>query len=302
MRKKSKAAIAIYLILAVTILNCFILNKNAFAYSSDENIILDSLSHNNVLPENFRKTSDLTSINNSKMLDLRGLSSLNISGSHQFSELNFPILIKSIKTSLPITIIDLRKEAHGFVNGFPISWTASKNNADASLTIEQILLNEANKLKSIKLNVPLTFYNNPKETIVPTSVQSEPDFLKAKALAYIRIPVRNAGIPNDDMVDYFIEMVKAQPQNSWLHFHCKHGVGRTGTFMIMYDMVKNNKIVSADNIIKRQLALGNYSEEMIKPFYSNERITFLKKFYEYCRINGNSFNTKWSEWIKADNP
>ena len=35
------------------------------------------------------------------------------------------------------------------------------------------------------------------------------------------------------MVDYFIDFVENQPENTWLHFHCKAGAGRTTTFMIM---------------------------------------------------------------------
>ena len=69
--------------------------------------------------------------------------------------------------------------------------------------------------------------------------------------------------------------------------------------MIMYDMVKNHKEISADNIIKRQLALAKFDENNIKSFYNNERMNFLNKFYDYCKTNGDSFNTNWSEWKKA---
>jgi len=101
------------------------------------------------------------------------------------------------------------------------------------------------------------------------------------------------------MVDYFVASIKAQPENSWLHFHCKHGVGRTDTFMIMYDMMKNYKIASADDIINRQLQLAKFDEKTIKSFYNDERIGFLKKFYDYCKVNGDSFSVKWSEWKKT---
>jgi protein tyrosine phosphatase len=80
------------------------------------------------------------------------------------------------------------------------------------------------------------------------------------------------------MVDYFIESIKAQPKDSWMHFHCKHGIGRTGTFMIMYDIMKNYKEVSEENIIKRRLALANYNENTLKSFQNSERMSFLKNF------------------------
>ena len=302
MHKKLKISVSILLTFLITIFSSFAVSKSIVAEASDTsnvNLVLDSLTYNDILSKNFRKTSDLTVIKDNKNLNLKGLDKLNISGSQQFSEYNLPLLIKAIGTSLPITVVDLRQESHGFINGFAVSFADSKNNANVGLTREQVLLDEANKLKSIKLNVPITFYNNPKETIVPTKVQDENELVKSKSLSYNRITVRDGGIPTNDMVDYFIESIKSQPQNSWLHFHCKEGIGRTSTFMIMYDMIKNYKEVGADDIIKRQLALANFDENNLKSFYNNERIDFLNKFYDYCKKNGDSFNIKWSEWKKA---
>ena len=296
-----KLKVPILLTLLISIFLSLLVRKNISAEIIDNNvhIVLDSLAHYDIFPKDFRKTTDLTIIKDNKNLNLSGLDKLNISGSQQFSEYNLPLLIKGIDTSLPITVVDLRQESHGFINGLPVSWTDSKNNANVGLTREQVLLDEANKLKSIKLYEPMTFYNNPKETIVPTKVQNEEELVNSKGLSYNRITVRDGGIPTDDMVDYFIEFIMAQPQNSWLHFHCKAGFGRTTTYMIMYDMAKNYKEVSAEEIIKRQLGLANFNENTIQSFYNNERISFLNKFYEYIKTNGDSFKIKWSEWKKT---
>lgn len=263
---------------------------------NNAHLVLDSLNYNEILSKDFRKTTDLEAIKDSENLKLTGLDKLNISGSQQFSEYNLPFLIKTIGTSMPITVVDLRQESHGFINGIPISWADIKNNANVGLTREQVLSYEADKLKSIKLNVPITFYNHPERTIIPVEVKSEEEIVKSKDLAYNRITVRDGGIPSDDMVDYFIELIKGESSNSWLHFHCKAGIGRTTLFMIMYDMIKNYKDVSAEEIINRQLALGNFDEKKAKAFYSKERAEFLNQFYDYCKANGDNFTVKWSEW------
>lgn len=297
-----KLKIYILLIILIIIFSSFTSNKSSLAgvtHINNANLVLDSSADNNKLPKKFRRTSDLATIKDNKNLNLKGLDGLNISGSQQFSEFNLPILIKAIGTSLPVTIVDLRQESHGFINGMPVSWADPKNNANKGLTREQVLLDENSKLKSIKLNEPITFYNHPEVTVIPTKVQDENELVSSKSLSYERIPVRDGGIPTDDMVDYFIDFVKTQPKNTWLHFHCKHGVGRTNTFMIMYDIMKNYRKVSVDDIIKRQLALSNLNEGDIKSFYNDERIGFLKRFYDYSKANGNSFNTKWSEWKKT---
>lgn len=302
MHKKFKKSISILLVLLIAILLSFSINKSIIAKVSNENdvhLILDSLTYNDILSKNFRKTSDLTSIKDNKNLNLNGLDKLNISGSQQFSGNNIPLLIEAIGTSLPITIVDLRQESHGFINGFSVSWANSRNNANEGLTKEQVLEDESNKLKSIKLNESITFYNHPDKTIVAEKVQDENELTKSKSLSYNRIPVRDGGIPSDEMVDYFVESIKAQPKDSWLHFHCKEGIGRTSTFMIMYDMMKNYNNISSDDIINRQLALAKFDDSDTKSFHSKERMDFLNKFYNYCKTNGDSFNTKWSEWKKA---
>lgn len=286
----------------ITIFISCIVSRNAIAENTEDNnvhLVLDLITSKDVIPKEFRKTTDLTAINDNKNLNLKGLDKLNISGSQQFSEYNLPLLIKAIGTSLPITVVDLRQESHGFINGFPVSWADSKNNANTGLTREQVLKDEADKLKGIKLSEPITFYNHPEITLVPEKVQDENELVKSNALYYDRITVRDGGIPSDDMVDYFMESIKAKPKDSWLHFHCKAGVGRTTTFMIMYDMIKNYKDLSAEEIISRQLALVNFNEKEINSFRNKERIDFLNKFYDYCKANGDSFNEKWSEWKKA---
>lgn len=293
-----KLKFPILLILFISIVVSFIVGKNIKAQASNGsvNLVLDSLSKKEERPKEFRKTTDLSIIKDNKNLNLNGLDKLNISGSQQFSEYNLPLLVNAIGTSLPITIVDLRQESHGFINGLPVSWADLKNNANVGLTREQVLLDESNKLKSIKLNEAITFYNAPNETIIPVKVQNEEELVKSRGLSYNRITVRDGGIPDDDMVDYFIKSIKEQAQDSWLHFHCKAGVGRTTTFMIMYDMIINYKEVSAEDIIKRQLALANFDENALKSFSNKERMDFLNQFYYYLKVNGYMLKIDWSRW------
>jgi len=62
----------------------------------------------------------------------------------------------------------------------------------------------------------------------------------------------------------------------------------TTTFMIMYDMIKNYKEVSSDDIIKRQLALANFDVDAVKSFENKERMDFLSEFYNYLKVKGDS--------------
>ena len=304
LQKKSKIIISFVILILISISIFFVVNKNSAAEPKDKNnvnLILDGINYNDCLPKNFRKTSDLSILEYNKNINTKGLKDLNISGSQQFSAKNLPILIKEIGTSYPIIDFDLRQESHGFINGLAVSYTDSKNNANAGLTKKQVLKDEKKRLGAIKINEPVIFYNHPKDSVIATSVQDEQELCCDNSLLYYRVTVRDGGIPTDDMTDYFVDIVKNLPKKSWLHFHCKHGIGRTSTFMIMYDMMKNYKNATADEIIKRQLALANYKSSTEESFYNPERIKFLNNFYEYCKENGHSYHKSFSSWKKSKN-
>jgi len=260
------------------------MNINYFPKALSELNLLENSPNNNTLPHHFRMSSNYKAIIKDDNINLKGLDKLNISGSAQFSDSGLSLIKKAIDNNFSIIDIDLRQESHGFINGIAISFENEKNNANMGLNLSEVLSTENKLLSSIKIGNPITFYNT-KETIVPKSIQNELQVANSKEIGYIRIPVTDGGIPNDDMVNYFINFVKNQPKDSWLHFHCKEGVGRTTTFMIMYDIMKNYKDVSLNDIIKRQLSLSGMSEKSEKDFYKGKHFEFLKEFY-------NSFTNK----------
>lgn len=304
MYKKFKSKFYISLLLLITIFSSImlqgqitIIKDKSTEHSDPVNLVLDN-QNCRIIPSHFRTTSDLN-ILASKNININGLDTLNISGSQQFSKCNIDILLESINTSLPIVDVDLREESHGFVNGLPISWANKNDNANKGLSRNQVLLKEKKDLKSIKLKTPLTFYNHPNMTINPTEVENESKLAKDKSLSYIRVTVTDGSLPSDEMVDYFIKSVKHSPKNAWFHFHCKEGIGRTTTFMIMYDMMRNYKVATAKEIIDRQISLVKFSENDIKSLNSDIRIAFWEKFYDYCEKNGDDFKTTYSDFTKS---
>lgn len=279
--KKDKKIFQIY----STLLLAFILFFTSLVYPikalDNIHISLDS-NDKTTLPENFRKTTDISKVSNLKSINLAGLDKLNISGSAQFTEFNLPLIVKAIDNTFSIIDIDLREESHGFINGTAISFLTSNNNANKGLTLNQVIEQENRDLASIKLNTPLTLYNT-NLTLTPKVVENEDNLVKSNNLSYLRIPVTDGSLPNDDMVNYFVDFVKNQPKNSWLHFHCKAGIGRTTTFMIMYDIMKNCNEVSLNDIIARQVLLSDISKKDGVDFFAGRRYEFLSKFYNKCK-------------------
>lgn len=248
------------------------------------------------LPEKFRKTSDLSKICNNKNFSTTGLEKLNISGSQQFSRCNFPILINALDTNLPIIIYDLRQESHGFINDFPISYEGEKNTANKGLTDAEVLEIEKKLLDSIKLNTPITISNAHEKSIIPESVMDEHTLVNEHNLNYVRIFATDEELPSNAVIDSFVKNINEISQESWLHFHCKEGIGRTTTFMIFYDMMKNYKNVSAKDIILRQLAIADFNENDINLLVSEKRIALYDNFYNYCKKFGDDFKTPFSQY------
>lgn len=302
MKKRIKASMLAFLIMLVMTISISYLGKSleAFGSPTDDTSVKLVVDSRNIheLPSRFRKSSDKVNTEDNESLDLTGLDTLNISGSKQFSENGLALIKNSIGSSLPIVVVDLRQESHGFINGVPVSWANSKNNANMGLTKEQVLADERNRLQSIKLHEPLVIHSHHDITVIPTKVQDERELVKSQLMSYVRIPVTDGKLPTDDMVDYFIELANSQPKDSWVHFHCKQGIGRTTTFMIMYDIMKNAKEVNLDDIVKRQVLLSNMSPNSAEGFYNEERKNFLTNFYNYSKENNDNFKTKWSDWKK----
>ena len=87
------------------------------------------------LPQHFRSTLEKISVSN---VNLAGYDNLHMAGSGEFSELGLRKVIAKLKNPTPFTIIDLRQESHGFLNGNAISWYGEKNASNAGLANKTI--------------------------------------------------------------------------------------------------------------------------------------------------------------------
>ncbi|WP_194191428.1 GxGYxYP domain-containing protein [Clostridium chrysemydis] len=259
-------------------------NIPAFSYASNLSLVLDT--ENSIdLPKNFRKCADSDISKFSSDLNLTNFDNLKISGSAQFTEQSLDLVLNAIGKTYKIIDVDLREESHGFINGLAVSFKNSLNNANAGLSLKEIKDTENELLSSIKLNEPLNINqsSSSKKVIIPTIVENEENVCKKRLIDYYRIPVTDGNLPSPEMVSRFVNFVNSLPENAWLHFHCKAGVGRTTTFMIMYDIMKNCDFVSLKDIIDRQIFIANLSEANATDFKTGRRLAFFTEFYNSCK-------------------
>jgi Inositol hexakisphosphate len=267
------------------------------------------------LPRNFRTTDDPLKASDGKTSSATGLIDLHASGSGEFTADNLKLLLTRMHG--PVTVFDLRQETHIFVNGLPVSWFATRDWANVGRSQTEIEKDEAAWVQSlgpgseiaVRPGEPVKKGNAasvaPQHVIVKEA-SIERDLVSSAGANYVRVAITDHTRPLDDAVDRFILAVRALPENAWVHFHCEAGLGRTTTFMVLYDMLRNASRVSLDDIVRRQKLLG-YDYDVLRPVgpgnwkapYVEDRIAFVRAFYNYARANPNGRPQLWSEWLKS---
>ena len=265
-------------------------------------------------PRNFRfMTDDWHNDVHGKIPSRAGLDSLRISASAQPSERALKMIHEKILEREPdakIFVVDLRQESHGFVNSAPVSLWTKYNAANAGKTSDEVERDELKLVKNLR-GVETTFEplgNADKKrlksvTMVPHFVKTERELCESLGVDYKRFAAADMQFPAPEIVDEFIPFIATLPENSWLHFHCQAGHGRTTTFMVMYDIMKNPNL-SLEEICRRQYLLGG-SNLLLEPegndFYAKaarDRAKKIRLFYEFVQgTRAEKIGLQWSEWL-----
>lgn len=266
------------------------------------------------LPRNFRTAQD--SFISKRLKEISsppsrvGLNYLFMSGSSQFSKASLEVILDKIKIRRFI-IVDLRQESHGFINDHAASWFCDiKNWGNLGLSPEEIEQGQLQLLTEVYQEGKAIVYSD-KDEEIPQEIEiervsTEAELAENYHVSYKRFYVSDHARPTDEIVDEFITFIKKLPKGTWLHFHCAGGKGRTTTFMSMYDMMTNAHRVTLEDILQRQWLIGGSSlehtsnEDEWKTPLAEERLEFLRQFFQYCKEHP-YFDITWSNWLEKNN-
>ncbi len=240
----------------------------------------------------------------------KGMGDLHISGSAQYSRLQFPKLAQTLRYCAggdPVYVIDLRQESHALVNGVPVSVYGNNNTANRGKDLAGVTEDERKHFGSLaggSLTVYRSAGNGEKKKdpvhMEVQSVMSEKELVESEGFSYLRLPATDHEWPEDSLVDTFIDFVKTLDMDYvWLHFHCFAGRGRTGVFMYICDMMKNPDVPLEDIAARQAMTGASYllQDESPDPKKS-ERARKLRLMYEYIRENRESgYEKSWTAWL-----
>ena len=244
------------------------------------------------------------------MPDTRGMDTLNISGSAEFSENQFRELaerLRELADGKEIWIVDCRIEGHALINGIAVSWYGDRNWAYKGMTFEEAQADERERFGALE-GTSLTVYAVKDNVRVEsadldiTSVMTEKELVESEGFHYLRLPCPDHGWPYEEAVDQFISFVQTLDKDQvWLHFHCHAGKSRTAIFMEIYDMIKNPDVPFEDIMLRHAMTGSNYipyadPESEIAEVYAL-RAKRIRQVYDYLQEMNGDYMIPWSEWI-----
>lgn len=280
---------------------------------------------NDALPKRFRTMQDKVNQEKGVVVSTKGLKRMKVSGSSEITPKNIGNIIALLhkKSAEKITVLDLRRESHSWINGLPYYWLSSPdhlftfcvdcyNDGKSVVQIEKDEMHRAAKLMNA-CQATIYDFSHGQYPFVPTAtaktiaiehaVLTEKDLVMLAGLEYLRLPISDDHAPSWSVIDQLVNYYRLHP-DYWLHAHCNEGHGRTTTILAMLDILYNAKIVDFDSIILRQKLLGSGGADLFDVNAEGLRVrdefeyrlALLKNFYRYCKENTDNFATPFSGW------
>lgn len=250
-----------------------------------------------------------------------GMEQLNIMGGSDFTANQFAWILEQAYQRADIspdqiTVVDLRGETHGLIDGNVFSLWIPNNHVNEGIPTEKAVRLEEDRLQGLRQQDQVELYEadstyHAHSGVIPLTfdhpdIQSEEEFVLSMGARYIRFANTDHFRPDDHEVELFLDFMEGLPDDQWLYLHCFLGHGRTTCFAIMADIYKNYQKVSFDDIAARQGLIGPLDVRMdaitsslshYRKKASLERRVFLQQFYRFAKETGFE-GSSWTQWAR----
>lgn len=222
---------------------------------------------------------------------------LRMIGSGQFTPSQLRKIHKKLNHA-PIAVIDLRQESHGFADETPVSWYAPKNWINKDKSSAMIQTEESNLLEALSKHSEKTVHRilrrNAEDHIEitqpirlkPRVTYSEAALAQTLGLKYKRFYVTDHSPPNETQIEALKQFTQSLPENTWVYFHCRAGIGRTSAFMTLYAIMQQGHAQPFQTIMDTQIKAGGKNLEKMphpssyKHHLAKKRLQVIQEYYE----------------------
>lgn len=221
-------------------------------------------------------------LSSQEKVNLQGLHTTHASGG---PSPDFRVLKKQLSAvKEPIIVVDTIEDTHGYIGDISTIFLGYQRSSgkDIRYPLRRLIFTGTPK-KHLDLMVP------------------EAEVAKKYGFGYKYIKIHTR---KDKDVDGFVAFIDTLPENTWLHFHCRGGNGRTSVMLVMLDIMRNAPQVPLADIVKRQHLLGSQDLFDLTPWrnssYSQKKLQarkdFITQFYDFiCQRKAGGIQ-QWSEW------
>jgi hypothetical protein len=139
----------------------------------------------------------------------------------------------------------------------------------------------------------------------PSQLQTEEKIVRELGGTYY-LPLKNnpGWLGNQTFMEDLIRFFELLPRDAHLYVHCFHGRGRTTIFLVLYDVFRNSKSVSLEDISLRHYCLGRENvldnEHWIDGSWTQEaldaRQDLIQRFYTYMNDPKGYGVQTWTQW------
>jgi hypothetical protein len=268
---------------------------------------------------------------------------INASASAQFTFDHLKNIISELgleDSPQTLTVVDLRQESHGFVNGIPFSWYRCRNLINYGKSKSMSIISESQAIENLRYQLESGFLEQitlheirvkllgsvygSEESVIPKPVliESEQEICARLGVNYIRFPVVDHHHPEELVVEAFLDFMSKiieSGEKKWFHFHCKGGRGRSTSFTTMLDILlyfKYNDLSnratkfaysSPEDFVVRQNEIGG--SNLFKPARCKNKQWKFAAFKNRETFIRNFFaycslgsTEAWKEWLKTQKP
>lgn len=225
-----------------------------------------------------------------------------ISGSAQMTEKQIENLVYFLRkltgeADMPIYVVDLRHELHGFYQDLPI-YVWDENYWEhmerlVSEGYERSYFDNLNTLDEVPYypvieKIKGKRYFEVESRMYPKKypVSREEDVCDRLGIKYFRIPILDRDRPDHFTVNAILKFFKSVPKNAWIHVHCHGGKGRTSTFLLMYHLYRK-KEDNLEAVVKRHAETGSVDllnkVADVKPHANESRKQFIRDFFSFSQ-------------------